>query len=76
MNLSDLHIGQKGIITSIELPLKIRRKFTDMGLTIGVEVIMRNKAPLGDPLWLEVRGYDLTLRKSEAEKIHVRAMLD
>jgi Fe2+ transport system protein FeoA len=74
MNISDMRIGQKAIITSMELPLKVQRKFTDMGLTTGVEIILRHIAPLGDPLWLEVRGYDLALRKAEAKSINVNLL--
>ena len=48
---------------------KIRRRLFDMGLTPGAEVFLRKKAPLGDPLQITVRGYELTVRKAEAEVI-------
>ena len=49
----------------------IRRRIMDMGVTKGVEVLVRKVAPLGDPIELNVRGYELTLRKADAQMIEV-----
>ena len=49
----------------------VKRRIMDMGITKGVEVLVRKVAPLGDPMELNVRGYELSLRKAEAERIEV-----
>ncbi len=67
--LSSLKIGMSGDIVRIEGEGRIKRRIFDMGLTPGAEVFLRKKAPLGDPLEVTLRGYELTLRKDEA--IHV-----
>jgi Fe2+ transport system protein FeoA len=64
--LEDFSIGEIGIITAVSGEGKIRRRLFDMGVTPGAEVYLRKKAPLGDPLEVTIRGYELTLRKSEA----------
>jgi Fe2+ transport system protein FeoA len=64
--LSDFNIGEKGKITAVSGEGKIRRRLFDMGVTPGAEVLLRKKAPLGDPLEVRLRGYELTLRKTEA----------
>ena len=48
---------------------KIRRRLFDMGVTPGAEILLRKKAPLGDPIEVSLRGYELTLRKTEAELV-------
>lgn len=65
-NLNEFAIGEKGIIKRVAGEGKIRRRLFDMGVTPGAEVILRKKAPLGDPLEITIRGYELTLRKTEA----------
>ncbi|HEY8805838.1 MAG TPA: FeoA domain-containing protein, partial [Clostridium sp.] len=52
----------------------IRRRIMDMGITIGVGIVVLGKAPMGDPIEIEVRGYKLSLRKNEAKDILVEAM--
>ena len=64
--LSDFNIGEKGKITAVSGEGKIRRRLFDMGVTPGAEELLRKKAPLGDPLEVRLRGYELTLRKTEA----------
>ena len=64
--LSELDIGETGLIKNVEGEGRIRRRLFDMGITPGAEVYLRKKAPLGDPLEITLRGYELTLRKSEA----------
>ena len=65
--LSDFSIGQTGTIVKVDGETKIKRRLFDMGVTPGAEVFLRKKAPLGDPLEITIRGYELTLRKTEAE---------
>ncbi len=64
--LSDFEIGQEGVVTAIQGDGKIRRRLFDMGVTPGAEIYLRKKAPLGDPIEVTLRGYELTLRKNEA----------
>lgn len=59
-------IGEKGIVKSVVGDGKIKRRLFDMGITPGADVLMRKKAPLGDPIEITIRGYELTLRKTEA----------
>jgi len=49
----------------------IRRRIMDMGITIGIEIVVEGKAPMGDPIEIQVRGYKLSLRKNEAKDIMV-----
>lgn len=67
--LSEYAVGEKGIIKIVSGDGRIRRRLFDMGVTPGAEVVLRKKAPLGDPLEVTIRGYELTLRKSEAETV-------
>lgn len=64
--LDDFQIGETGQIKKVEGEGKIRRRLFDMGVTPGAIVTLRKKAPLGDPIEVTIRGYELTLRKSEA----------
>jgi Fe2+ transport system protein FeoA len=64
--LSDFAIGESGVVKAVAGEGKIRRRLFDMGVTPGAEVILRKKAPLGDPIEINIRGYELTLRKTEA----------
>lgn len=74
MTVKDLKPGQKGKVVSIGANenAAFKRRMMDMGITTGVEIQMIKEAPLGDPLDLVVRGYQLSLRKSEAEKIEIQ----
>ena len=65
--LSEFQVGEKGVVKQVAGEGKIRRRLFDMGVTPGAEVYLRKKAPLGDPLEVTIRGYELTLRKTEAE---------
>jgi Fe2+ transport system protein FeoA len=71
MTLDQLSIGQTGIITSVGGSGALRRRLLDMGLTPKTKVLVRKKAPLGDPLVLFLRGYELTLRIENANKIEI-----
>lgn len=67
--LNEFKIQEVGIIKNVEGEGKIRRRLLDMGVTPGAEVVMKKKAPLGDPIEVTLRGYELTLRKTEAELV-------
>lgn len=60
-------IGEKGVVKKVLGEGRIKRRLFDMGITPGADVYMRKKAPLGDPIEITIRGYELTLRKTEAE---------
>ncbi|WP_122638423.1 MULTISPECIES: FeoA family protein [unclassified Romboutsia] len=69
MTLKDLNPGQSGIVKSIGEKGPIRRRLMDMGVTPGVKVEVIKVAPLGDPIEINIRGYELSLRKDEAQNI-------
>lgn len=69
--LSEFTVGESGVIKAVNGEGRIRRRLFDMGVTPGAELIMRKKAPLGDPIEITVRGYELTLRKTEAACVEV-----
>lgn len=69
--LSEFVIGEEGIIKLVQGEGKTRRRLFDMGVTPGASVYLRKKAPLGDPIEITIRGYELTLRKTEAELVSV-----
>ena len=64
--LGDYSVGEKGVIAKVDAEPRIKRRLFDMGITPGVEIMLRKKAPLGDPIEITLRGYELTLRKAEA----------
>lgn len=64
--LSEFKIGESGVIKIVNGEGAMRRRLFDMGVTPGAVVTLRRKAPLGDPLEIRLRGYELTLRKTEA----------
>ena len=67
--LSEFKLTETGVIKFVHGEGRVRRRLFDMGITPGASVILRKKAPLGDPLEITIRGYELTLRKSEAELV-------
>ena len=67
--LDEFVIGETGLIKKVEGEGRLRRRLFDMGVTPGAKVYLRKKAPLGDPLEVTIRGYELTLRKSEAQSV-------
>lgn len=69
LKLSEFTVGQSGVIKSVSGEGRIRRRLFDMGVTPGAEVYLRKRAPLGDPIEVTIRDYELTLRKSEAELV-------
>ena len=70
--LRDVKIGQTAVIKRLHGEGALKRRIMDMGLTKGTEVYVRKVAPLGDPVELTVRGYELSVRKGDAENIEVR----
>lgn len=69
--VNDLKIGEKAVVTGLGCSGALRRRIIDMGITPGALVIMRKAAPMGDPLEINVRGYELSIRRSEAKEIQV-----
>ncbi len=69
--LRDVKIGESCRVVKLYGEGALRRRIMDMGITRGVEIKVRKVAPLGDPLEITVRGYELTLRKDDAELIEV-----
>ena len=65
--LDQFKIGETGLIKKVEGEGRLRRRLFDMGVTPGATVYLRKKAPLGDPLEITIRGYELSLRISEAK---------
>ena len=74
-NLSELKIGQKAIVKKLNFENRqIRRHLLDMGVTRGVKVKVKKIAPMGEPIDLELRGYELALRKSELKNIEAEVV--
>ena len=71
MTLRDVSVGQTVNVTRLNGDGPVKRRIMDMGITKGVEVYVRKVAPLGDPVEVTVRGYELSLRKADAEMIEV-----
>ncbi len=70
-NLREVPVGGKAKVVRIHGEGAVKRRIMDMGITRGVEVFVRKVAPLGDPIEITVRGYELSLRKADAESIEV-----
>ena len=71
MTLKEMKPGQSGRVVSIGESGQLKRRIMDMGITKGTEVYVRKVAPLGDPVEVTVRGYELSLRKADAEMVQV-----
>lgn len=71
--LKDVRVGKTAVVRRLHGEGPVRRRIMDMGITKGVEIYVRKVAPLGDPMELTVRGYELSLRKEDAEMIEVEA---
>lgn len=67
--LKEAHIGQTVRVKKLNGEGAVKRRIMDMGITKGTEVYIRKVAPLGDPIEITVRGYELSLRKADAEMI-------
>ena len=69
--LKDIKVGDRCVVSKLHGEGPVKRRIMDMGITKGVEIQVRKVAPLGDPMELNVRGYELSVRKSDAEMIEV-----
>ncbi len=70
-NLREVPVGQSARVLKLRGEGAVKRRIMDMGITKGVEVYVRKVAPLGDPIEVTVRGYELSLRKADAEMVDV-----
>ena len=69
--LREAKIGETVVVTRLRGEGAVRRRIMDMGITKGVEIFVRKVAPLGDPIEVNLRGYELSVRKADAEMIEV-----
>lgn len=69
--LKDVAVGETAKVVKINGEGKVKRRIMDMGITKGVEIYVRKVAPLGDPIEITVRGYELSLRKDDAEMLEM-----
>ncbi len=74
MTLRDVRIGDTCRVVRIHGEGALKRRIMDMGITKGVEIYVRKVAPLGDPIEITVRGYELSIRKGDAELIDVETL--
>lgn len=72
MTLNEVPVGGVCVVAKLNGEGKLRRRIMDMGITKGVKIKVVKIAPLGDPMELNVRGYELSIRKNEAESIEVK----
>ena len=72
MTLKDLKVGQSGTIANVAGEGALRLRLLDMGLSPGTKVLLQKVAPLGDPIQIQVRGYELTIRLEDANKITIQ----
>lgn len=70
--LKDIKCGETAAVAKLHGEGAVKRRIMDMGITKGTEIFVRKVAPLGDPLEVNVRGYELSLRKADAEMIEVQ----
>lgn len=69
--LKDAKIGESVVVLKLHGEGAVRRRIMDMGITKNVEIMIRKVAPLGDPIEINVRGYELSLRKADAEMVEI-----
>ena len=72
MTLGDAKVGSTVVVTKIEGDSAYKSRIMDMGITKGSELFIRKVAPLGDPVEITVRGYELTVRKADAQCVEVK----
>lgn len=75
MTINDLQIGQRGIISTVGGEGALRLRFLDMGLIPGTSVLLQKVAPMGDPIQIQVRGYELTIRREDAKMIGLQEVV-
>lgn len=76
MTVDDLQIGQQGIISTVGGEGALRLRFLDMGLIPGTLVHLQKVAPMGDPIQIRVRGYELTIRREDARMIAIEGVTE
>lgn len=69
--LKDARVGETVTVARVHGEGPVRRRIMDMGLTNGVQVLVRKVAPLGDPMELNIRGYELSIRKADAQMVEL-----
>lgn len=69
--LRDVKVGEQAVVVKLHGEGAVKRRIMDMGLTKGTEVLIRKLAPLGDPIEVNVRGYELSIRKADAQMIEI-----
>lgn len=74
MTLRDANIGDTVVVKKLHGEGAVKRRIMDMGITKGTEVYVRKVAPLGDPIEVTVRGYELSVRKADADMIDVESV--
>ena len=72
MTINDLQIGQCGTVTEVGGEGALRLRFLDMGLIPGTKVCLQKVAPMGDPIQIQLRGYELTIRREDAGLIGIQ----
>ena len=70
--LKDVQVGETAVVAKLHGTGPVKRRIMDMGITKGVEIFVRKVAPLGDPMELNLRGYELSVRRADAEMIEVQ----
>ena len=76
MTLNELEIGKSGVITAVNGEGALSRRLLDMGLTPRTKVMVRKVAPMGDPIEIHLRGYELTIRVDDAKDIEIERVAD
>ena len=69
--LKEAKVGQTVTVAKVHGEGPVRRRIMDMGLTKGIQILVRKVAPLGDPMELNIRGYELSIRKADAEMVEL-----
>ena len=67
--LNEMSLNEQGVVKKVVAEGKIKRRLFDMGVTPGANVVFKKVAPLGDPIEINIRGYELSLRRDEADKV-------
>ena len=76
MTLNDMKIGQSAVVTAVGGEGALRRRLLDMGITPRTALMVRKMAPLGDPIEIRIRGYELTLRLADGTSVVVEKLVD
>jgi ferrous iron transport protein A len=72
--LKEFIVGESGTVMGVTATGPVKRRIFDMGITPGADIVLRKAAPLGDPVEITVRGYQLSIRKAEAETIRMKTI--